>query len=84
MNKKSNTPAEPFVQTSQPGKMRADIVGLFGKMPADTRDIIAQFWVLTLQEQLPEWKAQGDAARKANTSKLGGTYVDIDTLNPTT
>ena len=84
MNKIDTTPAEPFVQNSHPGKMRADIVRLFENMPADTRDIIAQFWVMTLKEQLPEWQAHGDAARKANARKPGGTNVDPGGLAPAT
>ena len=82
--KHNKAPAKAIRQESDPAKMRDNIIRLFDSLPDDTRDIIAQFWLLTIQEQLPEWKKRGDAARKTNTRRPGGTDADPGGLAPAT
>ena len=53
-------------KASNPKKMRDNILTAFEKLPDDTRDIMAHFWILTLQEALPRWQKIGEAARKTN------------------
>lgn len=57
------TPAEHKF-TSDPAEMRARIIQQFETIPTATRDIIAHFYIMVLAEKLPEWKKQGEAARK--------------------
>ncbi len=82
--KPNKAPAVTPKQESNPQKMRDDIIRIFDSLPDDTRDIIAQFWMLTIQEQLPEWKKRGDAARKINNRRPGGTDADPGGLAPAT
>ena len=55
--------------TSDPVKIRQNIIQQFESLPIDTRDIIAQFYIMTLSEKLPEWQKQGDKARRAEPGK---------------
>jgi hypothetical protein len=55
--------------TSDPAKIRENIIQQFESLPTDTRDIIAQFYIMTLSEKLPEWQKQGDKARRAESGK---------------
>lgn len=56
-------------QTSDPTKMRQDIIRQFETLPDDTRDIIAQFYVMALFEMLPKWQKTGNKARKTAEKK---------------
>lgn len=56
-------------QTSDPAKMRQDIIRQFETLPDDTRDIIAQFYIMALSEMLPKWKKTGNKARKTAEKK---------------
>ena len=47
-----------------PAKMRPDILRQFETLPDDTRDIIAQFYIMALSEMLPKWQKTGNKARK--------------------
>lgn len=55
--------------TSDPGKMRQDIIRQFESLPDDTRDIIAQFYIMALSEMLPKWQQTGNKARRAEQAK---------------
>ena len=55
--------------TSDPAKIRENIIKQFESLPTDTRDIIAQFYIMTLSEKLPEWQKQGDKARRVESGK---------------
>ena len=55
--------------TSDPAKMRQDIIRQFETLPDDTRDIIAQFYIMALSEMLPKWQKIGDKARKTAEKK---------------
>lgn len=56
-------------QTSDPAKMRQDIIRQFETLPDDTRDIIAQFYIMALSEMLPKWQKTGNKARKTAEKK---------------
>ena len=56
-------------QTSDPAKMRQDIIRQFEGLPADTRDIIAQFYIMALSEKLPTWQRIGNIARRTEQAK---------------
>ena len=56
-------------QTSDPAKMRQDIIRQFETLPDDTRDIIAQFYIMALSEMLPKWQKAGNKARKTAEKK---------------
>ena len=55
--------------TSDPAKMQQDIIRQFETLPDDTRDIIAQFYIMALSEMLPKWKKTGNKARKTAEKK---------------
>ncbi len=55
--------------TSDPAKMRQDIIRQFETLPDDTRDIIAQFYIMALSEMLPKWQKTGNKARKTAEKK---------------
>lgn len=57
------------VTTSNVQKMRQDIIRQFESLPDDTRDIIAQFYVMALLEMLPKWKEIGNKTRKNGQEK---------------
>ena len=56
-------------QTSDPAKMRQDIIRQFETLPDDTRDIIAQCYIMALSEMLPKWQKTGNKARKTAEKK---------------
>lgn len=56
-------------QTSDPAKMRQDIIRQFETLPDDTRDIIVQFYIMALSEMLPKWQKTGNKARKTAEKK---------------
>nr|DAJ51719.1 MAG TPA: hypothetical protein [Caudoviricetes sp.]DAZ42048.1 MAG TPA: hypothetical protein [Caudoviricetes sp.] len=49
--------------------MRQDIIRQFETLPDDTRDIIAQFYIMALSEMLPKWQKTGNKARKTAEKK---------------
>lgn len=56
-------------QTPDPAKMRQDIIRQFETLPDDTRDIIAQFYIMALSEMLPKWQKTGNKASKTAEKK---------------
>ena len=57
------------VTTGNVQKMRQDIIRQFESLPDDTRDIIAQFYVMTLLDMLPKWEQIGNKTRKNGKEK---------------